>query len=275
MRHGRKSKSKRFNGYKRHIATDLDTDLILACAITPANRPEEEAAPALQRRHRAAGAARSPSCTSTAATSTSPLVDEVLGRRRRGRLPARGSRGTGSLRQGAPSSINMRDLTITCPAGETERIAFGSVVEFDPEACDHCQLARAVHRRRAGQRPHRHHRRERAAPAAAAQAASRPRAAAPRSASASRVEHQPRPPRPPPGPPRPLPRRAQEPLRPAPRLRPSRTSRRSSARRRDEIPFKPFGVLREGHPLHVLDEPFRLLPRIQHPPPQAPSGSCR
>jgi hypothetical protein len=48
MRHGRKSKSKRFNGYKRHIATDLDTDLILAGAITPANRPEEEAAPELQ-----------------------------------------------------------------------------------------------------------------------------------------------------------------------------------------------------------------------------------
>src|SRR5258706_727415 len=48
MRHGRKSKSKRFNGYKRHIAADLDTDLILACAITPANRPEEEAAPVLR-----------------------------------------------------------------------------------------------------------------------------------------------------------------------------------------------------------------------------------
>jgi hypothetical protein len=48
MRHGRKSKSKRFNGYKRHIATNLDTDLILACAVTPANRPEEEAAPILK-----------------------------------------------------------------------------------------------------------------------------------------------------------------------------------------------------------------------------------
>ncbi len=47
MRHGRKSKSKRFNGYKRHIATDLDTALVLACAITPANRPEEDAAPDL------------------------------------------------------------------------------------------------------------------------------------------------------------------------------------------------------------------------------------
>lgn len=41
-------KSKRFNGYKRHIAADLDTELILACAITPANRPEEEATPNLQ-----------------------------------------------------------------------------------------------------------------------------------------------------------------------------------------------------------------------------------
>jgi hypothetical protein len=47
MRHGRKSKSKRFNGYKRHIATDLDSGLILSRAITPANRPEDEAAPGL------------------------------------------------------------------------------------------------------------------------------------------------------------------------------------------------------------------------------------
>ena len=47
MRHGRKSKTKRFNGYKRHIATDIDSGLILSGAITPANRPEEEAAPEL------------------------------------------------------------------------------------------------------------------------------------------------------------------------------------------------------------------------------------
>jgi len=48
MRHGRKSKSKRFNGYKQHISTHLDAELVLACAVTPANRPEEEAAPQLQ-----------------------------------------------------------------------------------------------------------------------------------------------------------------------------------------------------------------------------------
>jgi hypothetical protein len=48
MRHGRKSRTKLFNGYKRHIVTDLDADLIIACAMTPANRPEEEAAAVLK-----------------------------------------------------------------------------------------------------------------------------------------------------------------------------------------------------------------------------------
>jgi hypothetical protein len=48
MRHGRKSKSQLIDGYKRHIVEDLDTELILACAITPANRPEREATPDLE-----------------------------------------------------------------------------------------------------------------------------------------------------------------------------------------------------------------------------------
>ncbi|MBE7448859.1 MAG: transposase [Kofleriaceae bacterium] len=48
MRHGRKSKTKLFHGYKRHIGLDADTLLlVVACAVTPANRPEE-AAPALK-----------------------------------------------------------------------------------------------------------------------------------------------------------------------------------------------------------------------------------
>ena len=48
MRHGRKSKSKRFNGYKQYVSTHLDADLVLACAVAPANRPEEEATPSLE-----------------------------------------------------------------------------------------------------------------------------------------------------------------------------------------------------------------------------------
>jgi len=44
MRHGRKSKSRVINGYKRHIARELDHGLILAATVRPANEPEQQAA---------------------------------------------------------------------------------------------------------------------------------------------------------------------------------------------------------------------------------------
>jgi len=40
MRHGRKSRSKLFDGYKRHVLRDLDSGLVPAVGITPANVPE-------------------------------------------------------------------------------------------------------------------------------------------------------------------------------------------------------------------------------------------
>src|SRR3954464_14996701 len=40
MRHGRKSRSVRFSGYKRHVLRDLDTELVRAVGVTPANAPE-------------------------------------------------------------------------------------------------------------------------------------------------------------------------------------------------------------------------------------------
>src|SRR5258708_17098743 len=40
MRHGRKPGSVLFDGYKRHVLRDLDTGLIPAVGITPANVPE-------------------------------------------------------------------------------------------------------------------------------------------------------------------------------------------------------------------------------------------
>ncbi|BCL78918.1 IS1182 family transposase [Ktedonobacteria bacterium brp13] len=40
MRHGRKSRSVRINGYKRHVLHDLDTGLVRAVGIIPANVPE-------------------------------------------------------------------------------------------------------------------------------------------------------------------------------------------------------------------------------------------
>jgi hypothetical protein len=138
MRHGRKSKSKRFNGFKRHIATDLDSGLILSGAITAANRPEEEATPGL-----AGDIAKMGLEIGTLYIDRgyvkADLVDDVLGRG--GEVVCRPwiARNKGAFPKAA-FKINMRDLTITCPAGEVERIEFGSVTEFDPEACDHCKL---------------------------------------------------------------------------------------------------------------------------------------
>jgi transposase len=40
MRHGRKSRSMRVDGYKRHILRDLDQGVIRAVGVTAANRPE-------------------------------------------------------------------------------------------------------------------------------------------------------------------------------------------------------------------------------------------
>lgn len=47
MRHGRKSRSVRVDGYKRHALLDLDSDLVRAVGITPANRPEAEVTAAI------------------------------------------------------------------------------------------------------------------------------------------------------------------------------------------------------------------------------------
>lgn len=40
MRHGRKSHSRRIDGYKSHLLTDHDTELVLGVAVTPANDPD-------------------------------------------------------------------------------------------------------------------------------------------------------------------------------------------------------------------------------------------
>lgn len=138
MRHGRKSKSKRFNGYKRHLATDLDTDLIVACAVTPANRPEEEAAPQLKadlgQMDRIIGEMHI-----DRGYIASPVVGEILAAGGeivcKPWVPRNGERFTK-----ADFKINLRAMTITCPAGEVEQIDLGADVEFNADACARCAL---------------------------------------------------------------------------------------------------------------------------------------
>ena len=47
MRHGRKSRTQRIDGYKRHVLRDLDSRLIRAVGVTLANAPEASVTPAI------------------------------------------------------------------------------------------------------------------------------------------------------------------------------------------------------------------------------------
>jgi hypothetical protein len=139
MRHGRKSRSHRFNGFKRHLAVDLDTGLILACALTAANRPEHEAGEMLN------GDIERQGVTIDAlyidrGYIVSPLVQDVLDRS--GEIICRpwNVSNNNGLFSKADFSINVRDKLITCPGGQTEPFEFGDTVTFESQACAACSL---------------------------------------------------------------------------------------------------------------------------------------
>lgn len=138
MRHGRKSSSYAFNGYKRHVATDLDSGLIVAAAITPANLPETTAMPVLQddfeHQH-----IEIRELFIDRGYIASDFVEHVIANHgevicRPWQFPNRG------LFAKSDFDINIRDRTITCPQGQKQRFVFGSTVSFDGPTCRTCPV---------------------------------------------------------------------------------------------------------------------------------------
>jgi hypothetical protein len=139
MRHGRKSSTKRFDGYKEHIARDLDLPVILACAVTPANQPEATAAEPLgddiDRQGLPLGELHI-----DRAYLASPLVDRVQAEG--GRILARPwpQPAKPGMFSKADFKIDVREQTITCPAGEEQSYEPGTTVKFDAKTCARCPL---------------------------------------------------------------------------------------------------------------------------------------
>jgi hypothetical protein len=138
MRHGRKSRSKRFDGFKEHIAVDLDVRAILACAVTPANRPEEEGAAPIAEDIGRQGFTLGELHIDRAYVN-SPVVASVT--RGGGTVLAK----PWALRAPKPGlfskaefHLDLRKKTITCPANEVEPFEPGETVHFDPEVCGAC-----------------------------------------------------------------------------------------------------------------------------------------
>lgn len=135
MRHGRKSKSKLFNGYKRHIA--IVDRLILATAVVPANVAEHMAAPRLLEVAEAHGAIEIVDIDR--GYLSSPAIEALHrhGAAIHSRPWARSNKGRFTK---ADFIIDMRRRRVTCPNGKTVALTPGGAAIFAVEDCRRCKL---------------------------------------------------------------------------------------------------------------------------------------
>lgn len=137
MRHGRKSKSKTFNGFKRHIAIDLDIPgLVCATTVVPANVPEHQATEPLLTAIKDAGFEISEAHFDRGYLS-SPAVADL---RHAGVIvvskpptPAR----TGHFSK-ALFKFDFEAKTVECPAGNIVPIRMGETAKFATATCSSC-----------------------------------------------------------------------------------------------------------------------------------------
>lgn len=147
MRHGRKSHSRRIDGYKAHVLTDHDTELVLGVSVTAANDPDgPEAAPLV-----------------AGAKQAGVPVREVLGDTAYGdgdtreAVEAQGAKVTAKTQPPATTGrfvktdfdIDPETPSATCPAGQsTTTTGIGrdgkgrrvTVLKFADEVCAACPL---------------------------------------------------------------------------------------------------------------------------------------
>jgi hypothetical protein len=213
MRHGRKSKSVLFDGYKRHVLRDLDTGLITAVGITAASVPEASVTDAIAADLDAAGHHLAELHIDRAYLSSGLVRD-------RGEdlvifCKAWRVRNTGGRYAKDQFSINFTTGQLTCPAGISMPFAPGKTVHFPKDTCAACPLRARCTASPAGRSVSIH---PDEALLAAAPAPAHPRRAR-ETTRACPGRARPGPRRPLARPPRPLHRHPQEPLRPAPRRR--------------------------------------------------------
>lgn len=138
MRHGRKTRTKTFNGYRRHVVVDLHTKLILGVVIASGNEREKD--------------------------GLEPLLDRVTkqglelaavyfdrGYIESDKVPELLNAGVEVVckpwRQLNGDKFNKTDFeldfeqaTVKCPAGQKQPLILGQVTRFEPSRCNACEL---------------------------------------------------------------------------------------------------------------------------------------
>ena len=229
MRHGRKSRSVLFDGYKRHVLRDLDTGLVPAVGITPANAPEASVTGDITADLDAAGRH-----LAELHIDRAYLASDLV----RDREPdlaifckAWRVRNTWGRFAKDQFTIDFAAGQLTCPAGVSHAVRARQDRPLPQGHLRGLPAAAALHRQQ--QRAQRVHPPRRGTARRTAPAPADPR----RTGKAPRTRPgraRPRPRRPLARPPRPLPRDPQEPVRPPPRRRrPQPPRHRPPARRTD------------------------------------------
>ncbi|HEY3450264.1 MAG TPA: transposase [Myxococcales bacterium] len=146
MRHGRKSRSRVINGYKRHVACDLVTKLILAATVRPANEPEHRAADVLRKEIEGFGSIEEFHIDRgyLASGLTRDLHDNGKRILSKPWVPRNGERFSK-----AKFAIDLERQIVRCPQEVTVSIRAGTA-EFPPERCDACKVRSQCTRARLG-----------------------------------------------------------------------------------------------------------------------------
>jgi transposase len=138
MRHGRKTRSMLFDGYKRHVLRDLDTGLVPAVGITPANIPEAAVTADITADLAAAGLSLAELHIDRAYLPSDLVRDRgpdlaIL-------CKAWRVRNTGGRYPKTDFTLDFDTGQLTCPAGVSMAFEPGATVHFPKSTCAACPL---------------------------------------------------------------------------------------------------------------------------------------
>ena len=136
MRHGRKSSSKTFNGFKEHVALDLDSKVTREVVVCPANQPEHAAVELLaEELEKGAGLFQ---------------LDIDLGYMASPRIAQWAEQGVHIIARPWPQvgplftkddfTLDFASRRVTCPHRQTVPMVPGRDTQFPAAACDACAV---------------------------------------------------------------------------------------------------------------------------------------